>query len=239
MNKKLTNIRSRYQAEKVAIQKDHKSYVKPLKKTIGKLTSKNIKLSKVKDVTENVAKLKKAVKVDIFNDATDVSDFDLSAVICSLCGVDIPDYKPKFFLGEEINPACAKHADEFLSSDDGSVTNCEKFDNRMNIDLGSDQCLRELTNYGICNHSLQCILRQPLPPPFSIITHLKNDRTKYNKYMMENGGAPGRYGGHEHCLNAYSKNYGCEDCIWLKWNGELYGFSDIIPHDFKKHLDPT
>ena len=60
LNEKLTNIRSRYQAEKVAIQKDHKSYVKPLKKTIGKLTSKNIKLSKVKDATENVAKWKKS-----------------------------------------------------------------------------------------------------------------------------------------------------------------------------------
>ena len=54
---------------------------------------------------------------------------------------------------------------------------------------------------------------------------------------MSSSGAPSRYGGHDHCLNAYSKNYGCNDCVWFKWNGELYGFPDIHPQDFKKYLD--
>ena len=51
---------------------------------------------------------------------------------------------------------------------------------------------------------------------------------------MSADGVPGRYGGHDRCLDAYSKNYGCDDCVWLKWHGELHGFPDINPYDFKK-----
>ena len=57
--------------------------------------------------------------------------------------------------------------------------------------------------------------------------------------MLSTAGVAGQYGGHEKCLNAYSKNYGCEGCIWLKWYGDLYGFPDVHPCDFKKHLDAS
>ena len=57
--------------------------------------------------------------------------------------------------------------------------------------------------------------------------------------MLSGSGVPGRYGGHERCLDAYSKNYRWKDCIWLKWNGKLHGFPDINPHNFEKYLDPA
>ena len=56
---------------------------------------------------------------------------------------------------------------------------------------------------------------------------------------MSSSGIPGRYGGHERCMNAYSKNYGCDGCIWLKWNGDHYGLPDINPNVYRKYLDPT
>ena len=71
------------------------------------------------------------------------------------------------------------------------------------------------------------------------ITHIVNEKSKYHEHMMTKAGVPGRYPGHEKCMNAYSKNYGCEDCIWLKWYGELHGYPDIHPANFKKHLEPT
>ena len=55
--------------------------------------------------------------------------------------------------------------------------------------------------------------------------------------MMSIAGVPGRYPGHEKCMNAYSNNYGCDDCIWLKWFGEIHGYPDINPADFKKYLE--
>ena len=55
--------------------------------------------------------------------------------------------------------------------------------------------------------------------------------------MLSKGGVPGRYSAHEQCLGAYSKNYGCEDCVWLKWYGQIHGLPDIHPYDFKKFLE--
>ena len=91
----------------------------------------------------------------------------------------------------------------------------------------------------ICQHVPQCITRQPIPPPMPAITHLKNDVTKYHIHMLSESGVPGRYGGHDRCLDAYSKNYGCDACVWLKWHGNLHGFPDINPHDYRKYLEPT
>ena len=81
--------------------------------------------------------------------------------------------------------------------------------------------------------------RQPHPPPYPSITHIVNENSKYHEHMMSRAGVPGRYPGHERCMNAYSNNYGCEDCVWLKWHGELHGYPDIHPADFRKHLEPA
>jgi hypothetical protein len=49
---------------------------------------------------------------------------------------------------------------------------------------------------------------------------------------------PGQFGGHKRCYSIDNKNYGCENCVWQKWYGELYGYPDINPWEFKKHLEP-
>ena len=61
-------------------------------------------------------------------------------IICSICGTEIVDYKPKYFLGAAFNPACADCEDSF------------KGDN-------SDPDL-----YGCKQFQQQCMLEQPLPP---------------------------------------------------------------------------
>ena len=30
-----------------------------------------------------------------------------------------------------------------------------------------------------------------------------------------------------------------DDCVWLKWHGELYGYPDIHPSDLKKYLESS
>ena len=52
----------------------------------------------------------------------------------------------------------------------------------------------------ICQHSPQCVRRQPLPPPLPKITFLKDNDSDYHKHMMDwRFGVPGRFGGHENC----------------------------------------
>ena len=137
-----------------------------------------------------------------------------SEVVCSICTDPIIRYRPKYFLGEAFNPACSKCDDSFEG------------DNRGPDPKG-------------CKHTPVCIIRQPRPPPSPSLTYLVNEQSKYHEHMMSIGGVPGRYGGCDRCTEAYSKNYGCDDCVWLKWHGDLHGYPDIHPCNLKKYLKPS
>ena len=65
-------------------------------------------------------------------------------------------------------------------------------------------------NEEFCRHSPQCILCQPRPAPLPLVTHLRNDVSKYHEYMM-NGGLPAQYGGHDRCINVCSSKK-----LWLR-----------------------
>ena len=93
-------------------------------------------------------------------------------------------------------------------------------------------------NYsGVCSHSPQCISRQPRPPPPEKCSILKHLGSKYHVHMVnETSGVPARYGPHEYCMRIEYENYGCEDCIWFKWWGELHGYPDISPWSYREHL---
>ena len=153
----------------------------------------------------------------------------------------IPDYRPKYFQGIPINPACNNCADSDYEDDSNSSViydfisgSTDESDSKIDTNLE-----KETDVVSGCGHSPVCILRQPYPPPLPSVTHLKNDSSKYHLHIMSSSGIPGRYGGHERCMNAYSNNYGCDGCIWLKWNGDLYGLPDINPNVYRKYLDPT
>ena len=135
-------------------------------------------------------------------------------VICSICADPIVSFKPKYFLGEAFNPACNKCDDSFDGDNSGP-------------------------DHEGCQHTPVCVIRQPHPPPSPAVTHLVNEQSKYHEHMMSVRGVPGRYGGCDRCMEAYSKNYGCDDCVWLKWHGKLHGYPDIHPSDFKKYLEPS
>ena len=89
-----------------------------------------------------------------------------------------------------------------------------------------------------CSHSPQCVIRQPKPPPLDKSTILVHHGSKYHEHMDSEAGVPARYNTHEYCMRIDYRNYGCEDCIWFKWWGELHGFPDINPWCFKEHLQP-
>ena len=91
----------------------------------------------------------------------------------------------------------------------------------------------------ICPHSTQCIERQPKPPPPEKCSILQHTGSKYHEHLASSGGVPARYHTHKDCMMIDHHNYGCRDCVWYKWWGELHGYPDINPWDFKKHLNPS
>ena len=90
----------------------------------------------------------------------------------------------------------------------------------------------------ICSHSSQCIIRQPKQPPADKCNFLVHKSSKYHEHMASEEGVPARYNTHEYCMRIEYENYGCADCIWFKWWGELHGYPDINPWNFKEHLQP-
>ena len=89
-----------------------------------------------------------------------------------------------------------------------------------------------------CEHFPQCIIRQPRPPPFPSITFLHNQRSKYNKHMME--WSREEFKGCERCFSVENENYGCDKCVWLKWwykwHGETHGYPDMDTKIYQKYL---
>ena len=94
------------------------------------------------------------------------------------------------------------------------------------------------TEFPICNHSTQCIIREPLPPPFPSITFLHNEKSEYHKHMMQ--WSKKEFAGCVKCFSIENENYGCRDCRWLKFwyarHGETHGFPDMATWIYKKYL---
>ena len=91
----------------------------------------------------------------------------------------------------------------------------------------------------ICLHSPQCTTRTPRPPPPDKCTILVHNESKYHEHVGSHAGVPHQLGQtHEYCMRIEYVNYGCEDCKWYKKWGELHGYPDINPWDFKEHRQP-
>ena len=213
LNKKLSEIKIKNDKECVALKKMHKTEVKAWKKELGQERREKIKLEKELKI---IADEQKNNHVNKVKEPEPLSSLPPSAAEfqCSICGVEIANFKPKYLLGEMFNPACSNCDDSFEGDNTGP-------------------------DHTGCKHEQQCVLRQPYPPPSPSMPFLVNESSKYHEHMMSRAGVPGRYPGHERCMDAYSKNYGCEDCVWLKWHGELHGYPDIHPADFRKYLEPA
>ena len=90
----------------------------------------------------------------------------------------------------------------------------------------------------LCQHSMQCIIREPFPPPSPSITYLYNESSKYHQHMML--WSKKEFAGHAKCFSIDNENYGCSDCTflkwWYKWHGDTHGFPDIAEWTYKKYL---
>ena len=173
LNKELNAVKSNHKEVNSVMLKEHKSEIKLLKKSIGKLTGENIRLKKASKVvsakpSKRLNKTDQDKKAPDETDAKETSYYDFSEVICSICGNIICDYTPKYFLGTEINPACKNCDDSDFDTEEDVSDECSEFSVKECIDKldshsDSAKIVKDHISIGFCNHSPQCISRQPYP----------------------------------------------------------------------------
>ena len=88
-----------------------------------------------------------------------------------------------------------------------------------------------------CQHSPQCVIRQPYPPPSPLLPHIVHEVSKYHEHMMNKN--VDELTGCISCFSIDNDNYGCDKCTWLKWwykwHGERHGLPDIHQSVYKKY----
>ena len=184
LNKRLTDNKNKYEQEKTHLLKEHRKEVKAWKKDLGEANSKIVKVEK---------KLKAAETRDLCS--------------CSINGpvlTSIPSTVSK--ISNTTTSSNVSHPPTPLSMD--SRVACSH-----PLNLVCDKCENFVEDEDSVHHQPSfkqvCVTRQPFPPPFPTITHLVNENSRYHEHMMSKARVPGRYPGHERCMEAYSAK------LWL------------------------
>ena len=243
LNKEMSNLRITFGKEKKSILKNHKTQIKYWRNELGEETKLKIKLEeKLSETAETPLNLsadmfgvKELLKpVPLSESSTSTSD----ETLCSICATPIPNFVPKFFDGEQFNPACDNCDDSSWLSDSSSDASQavpipitpRGFDNRP-----TSTSAKRSSSSSKCSHRQQCILRQPFPPPLpAALTPIVNEYSQYHKKTMAgelDWGSTCWY-----CMRIDYEKYGCDSCVWIKCFGELHGYPDVAPHDYKDYL---
>ena len=153
-----------------------------------------------------------------------------------------------YFLGEKFNPACKK-CDDDPGEFDVDVSSKEIDDIALN-QKSTESVEQPFTPRGFnshptlaaqaflssnnCAHTKQYIICQPFPPPIPALTPLVN---MYSLYHMKTLAGELDWGSTcAYCMRIDYEKYGCESCVWIKCFGDLHGYPDVDPYDFKKYL---
>jgi len=205
LNKQISEMKIKNDKEFASVKKLHRSEVKLWKKELGEERKERIKLEKELEYVTNEHKVKhandnkkdkKIAKNVVEPKFLPSLPLAHSEVLCSICGVDIPNFEPKYFLGEMFNPACSNCDDSFEGDNTGP-------------------------DHTGCQHEEQCVLRQPYPPPSPLLPFLVHEVSQYHVHMMRL--TVDDLAGCIKCFSINNENYGCDRCTWLKWWYKWHG----------------
>ena len=259
LNKVLSDLKIKSKKEKHAILKQNKAEIKYWRKELGEETRAKIKLEEKLE-----EKLNESNEHPFKTQADDISGLQhrldptvplpqsppstSEETLCSICASPILNYVPRYFHGEQYNPACDKCHDTSWMSEN-STSSDETF---LEVDsIATTDDILPFTRKGFnphhittlpdtsssssnCLHNQQCIIRQPFPPPIPALTPLVNEYSLYHTKTMAgelDWGSTCWY-----CMRIEYEKYGCDSCVWIKCFGELHGYPDMAPHDYKKFL---
>ena len=244
LNKVLSETKTKFKKEKKAIIKQHKDAIKYWKNELGEETRLKIKLEdQLLKTSRNYEPISPVVLLP--SSTEDPVEQNLEETFCSICATSIVNYVPRYCLGEPFNPACEKCHDDDVSETDTA-------DLALHHDMEIDDPKHPFTPKGFnhrptttfakssssssdCFHESPCIVRQPFPPPLPALTPLINEYSMYHVKMLSgelDWGSTCWY-----CMRIEYEKYGCESCVWIKCFGELHGYPDVHPSDYKKYSD--
>ena len=238
LNKAMFESSTKHKKEIEAITKDFKIQLKEWRNELGDERKAKIQLEKkLENLKKSTATqpLQQLKPVPLTESSISTSD----ETLCSLCASAIPNFVPKFFHGEQFSPAC-ENCDDFAwmsdsSSDETSSQTAPIPITPRGFDIRpTSTTSKSSSSSSNCSHTQQCIIRQPFPPPLPALTPLVNEYSLYHSKTMAGEldyGSTCWY-----CMRIEYEKYGCDSCVWIKCFGELHGYPDIAPHDFKKHL---
>jgi len=118
LNKILNDTKVKFQHEKEFLQKEHKLEVKAWRKDLGqaiknhkKLEKKFYALNSDNEVSINcsskiTSKENRNTTIDSVEIKQNQSETSVGETLCSICASCIPEYTPKYFMGEIMNTAC-------------------------------------------------------------------------------------------------------------------------------------
>ena len=259
LHKNINETKVKSMKEKDQVEKEHRAEVKSWRKDLGEEVKEKVKLEKtLKKLLDKVGDEPPTELIDTPADSItthnphtasppDSSSLS-SSTFCSICAIPILNYVPKYFLSEKFNPACEK-CDDDPGEFDVDVSSKEIDDIALN-QKSTESVEQPFTPRGFnsrptlaaqaflssnnCSHTKQCIIRQPFPPPIPALTPLVN---MYSLYHMKTLAGELDWGSTcAYCMRIDYEKYGCESCVWIKCFGDLHGYPDLDPYDFKKYL---
>ena len=137
-NSKLAKTTLKHEKDKQATVKALKSEIKEWKKDLG--TERKFKINlekKLSKLEESKSKLAPS-SPSVPSNPSSSNTSTISDINCYICAEPIPNYIPKFFHGNEINPACETCSTEF-----------DDTDSKMKVIDGSMAChMKSITNMG-------------------------------------------------------------------------------------------
>jgi hypothetical protein len=254
LNKELNQAKLKFQKEKKSIFKQHRTEIKSWRKELGEEIKLKIKLEeKLEKAFENAPDLLASPPANTLNHLSPIlATLQPTQVppdtLCSICANSILNYIPEYFLDEEINPACfgckdsASFSDEICSKPNSVEETPPKRSLKSTIEpftpKGFTNRPSNPTNPSLasskCSHVQQCIIQEPFPPPLPAMIPIVNMYSLYHIKAMAgelDWGSTCSY-----CMRIEYEKYGCESCVWIKCYGELHGYPDVDPYDFKKYL---
>ena len=261
LSKNINETEKKSKKEKTMIYKQHRAEIKSWRLELGDETKEKIKLEeKLKKLSETDASasssfdpprnLNSSSPNSIISASESQLTFSSSSkeTPCTIYFNTITDYKPKYFLGEEINPACEKYKDySYICDDEITTIEEEQASSIFHPKLVPEHqftpkgfnhrptsSVKLSSSVSNCSHDQQCILRQPFSPPMPALMPLINNYSMYHVKAMAGDLDWGSTC--NHCMRIDYEKYGCESCVWIKCFGPLHGFPDVDPYNFKKYL---
>ena len=241
LHKEFCDFKIKSADEKLDIKKAQKSEIKRLRKELENVTKEKTKLEGKLSACDSFIYKREDDPVE--TECT--QDLNENQVVDSLCATPTENYEPKYHICKIVNPQCARCVQDNSDNIYDASSKPNNFQKpvlltRKGFNYRPKYPFHKQQNWslvGKCVHPKSCIVREPIPPPLPALTPLENDTSNYHTRFL-NGSLNWGHACSDSsmCFHIDNVNYGCNNCVWIKWYGQLHGYPDIHPSSYQQYL---